>query len=95
MDKRLQHEELVTLLRSFRGPQGATLKVRFHDPVTLGRCGSLPASFISLLKDTFFMTACQAEATANKLNRHAVIWVDKMYTHRHHASTACPHRNPG
>ena len=83
-DKRLQHEQLVALLRS------AGLNVTFHDPVTLGRCGTIPSSFIALMKDAFGLSSPQAEAVAFKLNRHAVQWVDKMYTHRQ-----CVTRNPG
>ena len=86
LDKRSQHEDLVALLRSFH------LKVCFHDPITLGRCGTIPASFISLLTSTFGMSKAQAESKAFHLNCHAVTWVDKMYTHRHH--TPCP-KNPG
>ena len=75
-DKRAQHAELVSLIRE------SDLTVLFHDPVTLGRCGSIPASFVTLMKDSFGLSAAQAEATAFQLNRHAVQWVDRMLTHR-------------
>jgi hypothetical protein len=75
-DKRVQHEDLITLLRQ------AGLSVAFHDPVTLGRCGSIPKSLITLMKTTFGLESHRAEEYANKLNRHAVQWVDKMYIHR-------------
>ena len=89
-DKRTQHEGLVTLLR------GSNLQVQFHDPVTLGRCGSLQASLTNLLKDTFYLTAPQAQTVAFSLTRHAVQWVDKMYTHRQHILAAAPTpRHPG
>jgi len=75
-DKRAQHVELVSLIRE------TGLTVLFHDPVTLGRCGSIPASLITLMKDSFGLNTAQAEATAFQLNRHAVQWVDRMLTHR-------------
>ncbi len=75
-DKRKQHEDLVALLRS------GGHDVRFHDPVTLGRCGSIPTSLIYMLKNTFHISAARAEEYAHKLNRHAVHYVDKMYNHR-------------
>jgi hypothetical protein len=75
-DKRAQHAELVTLIRS------SGLTVKFHDPVTLGRCGSIPVSFITMMRHQFGLSSNQAETAAFNLNRHAVQWVDKMYTQR-------------
>ena len=75
-DKRKQHEDLVALLRQ------TCPRTSFHDPVTLGRCGTIPASLITLLKETFGLHTSRADEYAKKLNRHAVQWVDKMYTHR-------------
>ena len=75
-DKRSQQEALVAVL------QKAGFAVTFHDPVTLGRCGSIPTSLINTFKKTFKMSTHRADEYANKLTRHAVHWVDKMYTHR-------------
>ena len=59
-----------------------------------GLLHSVPASFISLLTQTFDTTMSQAEATTFKLNSYAVICVDKMFTHRHHVGSI-PSQNPG
>ena len=42
-DKRKQHEDLAALLRQ------TCPSTSFHDPVTLGRCGTIPASLRILL----------------------------------------------
>jgi hypothetical protein len=75
-DKRKQHEDIVALLRK------GGYDVRFADPITLGRCGTIPTSFITLMKDTFGLGMNRAEEYAFKLNRHAVQYVDKMSNHR-------------
>ena len=81
LDKRKQHEDLVALLRTPCPHFGATT-VRFHDPVTLGHCGTIPASLITLMKETFDLAPSRADEYAKKLNRIAVQWVDKIYKHR-------------
>ena len=89
LDKRKQHEDLVALLRTPCPHFGATT-VRFHDPVTLGHCGTIPASLITLMKETFDLAPSRADEYAKKLNRNAVQWVDKIYKHRQ-----CALRQPG
>jgi hypothetical protein len=74
--KTAQHEALVAELKK------AGFEVKYHEPFTLGRCGSIPASLINTFKKAFKMSTHRAEEYANKLTRHAVHWVDKMYTHR-------------
>jgi len=77
-DKRKQHEELTNLLQSYG------YKVVNHDPITLGRTGTIPASLITTLRGTFGLTAhkSKSEETAKTLARHAIRYLDKLYTHR-------------
>ena len=42
----------------------ALLHQSFHDPFTLGRCGTIPASLITLLKETFGLDTSRADEYA-------------------------------
>ena len=50
--------------------------------VTLGHCGTLPASLRPLLIKEFKVPSDQATKCVNKLARHAVHYVDKLYANR-------------
>ena len=72
--------------------------VLYHPPVTLGRTGTLPASFIDTLKNKLKVSPKAANECATKLTQHAVHYVEKFYKNRfaslakHAAPSAAPPR---
>jgi ribonuclease HI len=87
-DKQEQHAQLEKLLRSY----GRT--ALYHPPITLGRTGTIPSSLIKTLRDIIGLTAPKADVTAKALARHAIRYLDKLYTHRQvHEATLKPTGN--
>lgn len=56
--------------------------VIYHPPITLGRTGTLQASFHDTLRNKLKVNPKAIDECANKLTQHAVHYVEKFYKHR-------------
>ena len=87
-EKAVQHEHLANMLRE----SGFT--VQYHT-ITLGRTGTIPLSVTNLLKTTLKLDSRSTDKCTQKLSRHAVHWVEKMYVHRQVLERSAPHTRAG
>lgn len=75
-EKKMQHQALTLLLRA-NGHRVTT------HVIVLGRCGTIPLSLRTLLRDSLGdLDSARAAKCAKKLSRNAVAWVEKMYAAR-------------
>jgi phosphoribosylcarboxyaminoimidazole (NCAIR) mutase len=80
-EKMAQHQAFLTKLREQEFCRGGGAPVFYH-VITLGRCGTVPASLSTLLQTHLGVGESQATTCIRKLHRSAVHWVQKFYIHR-------------
>jgi hypothetical protein len=80
-EKMAQHHAFLAKLREQEFCRNGGASVFYH-VITLGRCGTVPASLSDLLQTHLGVGESQATTCIRKLHRNAVHWVQKFYIHR-------------
>ena len=91
-DKDLQKQQQHATLRDLLQAEYPLPDIRYHS-IPLGRCGTIPASLASTLKD-LGLPSGKATCIAEDLHVHAVHWLEQMFNHRNQADAPHTHDGP-